>query len=257
MKPLVRWILALNLVAATVLVFVYPHLMISPGKLIPGHRDLEADCFACHAAWRGSAAERCIACHTPQDIGRVTTLGKPIVRTKLTVPFHQELLQDDCTACHSDHAGAKRYEWRSRFDHALLKTSSRDRCSSCHQTPSDDLHRQVEGNCSQCHSQSRWTPATFDHDQYFALDRDHRTRCATCHPRNDYKQYTCYGCHEHTPANIRREHVEEGIGDYENCVECHFSANEHDIRGRGRSGHEGREGREGSHHSGRHHDDDD
>jgi len=52
-------------------------------------------------------------------------------------------------------------------------------------------------------------PATFDHNQYFVLDRDHNARCVTCHLGNDYKRYTCYGCHEHTPDNIRREHIEE------------------------------------------------
>ena len=65
----------------------------------------------------------------------------------------------------------------------------------------------------QCHSQDKWIPATFDHDKYFQLDRDHNKRCVTCHVRNDYSRYTCYGCHEHTPDNIRREHVEEGIRD--------------------------------------------
>ena len=89
------------------------------------------------------------------------------------------------------------------------------------------------GNCSQCHSQERWTPATFDHDKYFVLDETTMTRCVTCHVRNDYRRYTCYGCHEHTADNIRREHIEEGIRDYSNCVKCHRSANENDIRGGG------------------------
>jgi hypothetical protein len=54
--------------------------------------------------------------------------------------------------------------------------------------------------------------------------------------RDDYSRYTCYGCHEHSPEKIRREHIEEGIRDFKNCVECHRSADEHDIRmpGRGR-----------------------
>jgi hypothetical protein len=43
---------------------------------------------------------------------------------------------------------------------------------------------------------------------------------------NDFNQYTCYGCHEHSRSNIRGEHREEGIYDYENCVECHRSADE-------------------------------
>ena len=53
----------------------------------------------------------------------------------------------------------------------------------------------------------------------------------TRHSRNDYRQYTCYDCHEHMPDNIRREHIEEGIRDYTNCVKCHRNANEDDIRG--------------------------
>ncbi|MBU1237632.1 MAG: class III cytochrome C family protein [Gammaproteobacteria bacterium] len=233
MNRTVKLILAINLLALTALVFVYPHLMISPGKLIVAHQQLETDCFACHQPLLGSTAERCIACHATRDIGRLTTTGHAIVRSKAAVPFHQELIEDDCTACHSDHAGVKRYEWRGRFDHSLLKASSSERCSACHESPKDDLHRQIDGNCGQCHTQKAWTPATFDHDKYFVLDRDHDARCVTCHVRNDYSRYTCYGCHEHTPANIRREHIEEGIRDFENCVECHVSADEHDIRGRG------------------------
>jgi len=180
MNRTVKFILAANLLALTVLVFVFPHLMISPGKLIPGHKQLEADCFACHVAWRGSAAERCIACHAPKDIGRLTTSGQAIVRAKAVVPFHQELNEDNCTACHTDHAGTRR--------------------------------------------------------------RDHNTRCVTCHVRNDYSRYTCYGCHEHSLGKIRREHIEEGIDRFDDCVECHRSADEHDIRGRGARGskHEGR-----------------
>lgn len=244
MSRVVKLILAANLLAIAVLVFVFPQFMVAPGRLIPGHQQLEADCFACHQMWRGSTAERCIVCHAPRDIGRITTTGQPIVRAKASVPFHQELMQADCTGCHIDHSGTKRYQWRGRFDHALLKGGGRDRCHSCHQAPKDDLHAKIEGNCGKCHEQSRWTPATFDHDDYFVLDRDHNVRCATCHVRNDYGRYTCYGCHEHSLGKIRGEHIEEGISNFDDCVECHRSANEHDIRGRGgrRDKHERRHG---------------
>jgi hypothetical protein len=160
MKRLIKILLSANLLAATALAFTYPHLMIAPGKLIPGHNELESDCFACH-------------------------------------------------------------------------------------TP---LHEKVSAQCSQCHRQQQWQPAIFDHDAYFSLDRDHDVRCVTCHVRNDYSRYTCYGCHEHTTQNIRREHIEEGIRDYQNCVECHRNADEHDIRG-----HYGR--REDRHGDEKHHDD--
>mgnify|MGYP003381731295 CR=1 FL=1 len=58
------------------------------------------------------------------------------------------------------------------------------------------------------------------------LDGDHNATCVTCHTTPDFKRYTCYGCHEHTPANIRSEHEEEGIRNFENCVECHRSADD-------------------------------
>lgn len=60
-----------------------------------------------------------------------------------------------------------------------------------------------------------------DHDKLFVLDRDHDAECATCHRNNEFSRYTCYGCHEHTPAKVRAEHVKEGIPDFENCMECH------------------------------------
>ena len=231
MSRILKLILAANLVVLAVLVFAYPHLMVGPGTLIPGHKQLEADCFACHQPWLGSSAERCATCHVPERVGRVTTTGAPVVRARPILPFHQELTERNCIACHSDHAGVKRYRSQGRFDHALLQAATRARCQACHQAPKDPLHQRIEGNCGQCHEQSRWVPATFDHEKFFILDRDHDSRCVTCHVRNDYGRYTCYGCHEHTPAKIRSEHIEEGISDFANCVACHRSADKHDIRG--------------------------
>jgi hypothetical protein len=230
MNKTLKFILALNLVGLAILAFVFPQLMVSPGKLIPGHSELEVDCFACHAPLTGAATERCTTCHKPEEIGKLTTLGQPIKKPLTSTPFHQKLLKQDCLACHSDHAGVKRYHTEGRFNHALLQMDARAECSSCHTAPEDSLHRQISGNCDQCHSDQRWKPATFDHDNYFVLDSDHNAECATCHQQNDYSRYSCYGCHEHTPENIRREHIEEGIRDYKNCAECHGGASERDLR---------------------------
>ena len=79
-----------------------------------------------------------------------------------------------------------------------------------------------------------WKPATFDHDKFFVLDRDHDAPCVHLPPGNDYSRYTCYGCHEHTPAKVRAEHDEEGIRDFENCVECHRDPRAEPQKGRGR-----------------------
>jgi hypothetical protein len=273
------WVIAANLVVLVALVFIYPHLMVSPGPLVQAHAELATDCFACHAPWRGAASQRCVACHALADIGLRTTKGVPLARVGVKAAFHQDLVEQNCMACHSDHAGPK-LTHRSRkpfshallradvqqrceschakpddkihrdlgvgcaqchsaqrwtpatFDHALLAPAVRDRCEGCHKAPADALHRQVKGQCVQCHAQDRWKPATFDHAKFFVLDRDHDAECVTCHVNGDFSRYTCYGCHEHTPAKVRAEHLEEGVRDFENCVECHRSANE-EPKGRG------------------------
>jgi hypothetical protein len=219
-------VIALNLVALIGLVFAYPHLMVSPGPVVKGHAAIATDCFACHVPWRGSSAALCIGCHALPDIGLRTTKGVALPQQSLKTAFHQDLLEQDCMACHSDHQGPKLTQ-RSRkpFSHALLRPAVQEQCASCHRPPTDNLHRKMTagaaGSCQQCHSQTAWKPATFEHDKLFVLDRDHNTECATCHVANDYSRYTCYGCHEHTPANIRAEHQEEGIRNFDNCVECH------------------------------------
>ena len=78
MSKILKFVLAANLIALALLAFVYPHLMVGPGKLIPGHSKLETDCFACHAPFSGTTTERCILCHKPAEIGKLTTLGQPI-----------------------------------------------------------------------------------------------------------------------------------------------------------------------------------
>jgi class III cytochrome C family protein len=278
MRPTIKIILIINLTILAVLVFVYPHLMVSPGKLIDDHKISETDCFACHDVLLGASSEKCITCHKVADIGLLTTKGTPKIGKKPNVAFHQKLLGQDCVACHSDHEGVAIYrkknkfshqlldtalreqciachkkpedekhrqasdkctqchsseKWKpATFDHKLLKKSELDQCTNCHKAkvPSDKLHQQASDKCGQCHSTDKWKPATFDHAQWFRFDDEHE-RCTTCHrtptyKEPNYKEYTCYFCHEHTPEKIRREHVEEGIRDFDNCVSCHRSSDE-------------------------------
>jgi hypothetical protein len=219
------WILiSANLVVLVALAFVYPHLMVGPGALEKGHAELSTDCFACHTPLRGATADRCVACHKLPDIGLRTTQGAPVVSAKpVKASFHQELNDSNCMACHSDHAGPKLTQ-RSRkpFSHAMLRVAARDRCESCHAAPTNDLHKALSAGCGTCHGSEAWKPATLDHDRFFPLDEDHKATCATCHTANNYKQYTCYGCHEHTPANMLAKHREEGVSEnLDNCVRCH------------------------------------
>ena len=240
-----RWlwmVIGANLLVVLALAFIYPHLMVSPGPLVTGHASLATDCFACHTPFRGASAARCTACHAPRDIGLRTTKGLPLTavsggrNTLLRTAFHQELTEQNCMACHSDHARPKLTQ-RSRksFSHTLLRVETRSLCSSCHVAPGNEMHAQRAIACAQCHRTDGWKPATFEHEEFFRLDQDHNVACRTCHTSADYSKYSCYGCHEHTQANVRGIHIGEGIPNFENCVQCHRNANR-EAEGRGERG---------------------
>jgi hypothetical protein len=203
----------------------------APGTMSTGfHQALQPHaCLACHTDHRTptpthfshsllptESAQRCVACHSAP-----------------ATDLHREF-GASCQQCHSTE------HWLpASFDHALLSTTKLQRCESCHARPDDSFHRQSGSSCVQCHAPSAWKPSTFKHDEFFVLDRDHNVACATCHAstvdgQTNFKRYSCFGCHEHTPANIRSAHAEEGIRDTTDCVSCHRSADdEGGERGRG------------------------
>lgn len=233
-------VIAGNLAAVFGLVVAYPHLMVSPGPLVAAHSQLTRDCASCHTPWHGPDPVRCITCHVVADIGLRTTDGESITRVSQTTSFHQELVEQDCNACHSDHQGPLRTEAnRVCFSHALLRPGVKAQCTTCHVAPINRIHTGITASCAQCHSQDAWKPATLDHSKLFVLDRNHSPTCVTCHTGGDYGRYTCYGCHAHSEAGIREKHVEEGIRNFQNCARCHRSASED-----GEGGDEG-EGRRG------------
>jgi hypothetical protein len=129
-------------------------------------------------------------------------------------------------SCHS----TRSWTAISNFNHDAIDANSRNNCASCHQSPKDKIHSISSANCISCHSKDKWKPSTFNHFKYFELDKNHNVSCTNCHKTNDFKEYTCFGCHQHTIANIRSEHLEEGITNFANCVKCHKNANEDDIR---------------------------
>lgn len=225
-----RWVLMIigaNLLALIALMFIYPQFMIAPGPLKPAHADLGGDCFACHAAGRGATPDRCLGCHKLPDIGLRTTQGIAIAGAGMKLSFHQQLTETRCMACHSEHADPKlTHTDLERFSHALLKPEIRDRCSTCHVPPDNELHRDIKTNCSQCHQPEHWKPARFDHTKWFLLEGEHDAKCTTCHVGSDFSRYTCFGCHEHQPDRIRAKHLKEGIRDFDDCVECHRSADD-------------------------------
>ena len=93
-------------------------------------------------------------------------------------------------------------------------------CVSCHAEPQEHLGA-FGTDCAQCHTTQTWQGATFDH--VFPLNHGEggNIACQTCHTTTNFKEYTCYGCHDHDPARIQAQHLEEGISDFQDCVRCH------------------------------------
>lgn len=198
----------------------FPHAVLSPGEVAEGHAAIERDCFACHSPFRGPDG-RCTTCHEPAEI---ESPGRP--------RFHEALLDRACSACHTDHEGRHAPRAVREFRHDLLREDVREECARCHVPPADGNHQGLRGKCAACHRTDRWKPSTFHHAESFRFDRNHPADCAACHPKG-LGEYTCYGCHEHEPAEVARKHRKEGIADFEACAECHRSGDEDEVEGRG------------------------
>ena len=161
-------------------------------------------CVSCHAdpeVHRGQFGTNCASCHTTD-----TWKGVTFNHNQTAFPLTGAHVNVGCASCHVNN----------------VYKGTATACVGCHADP--EVHRgQFGTNCNACHSTSRWTGAVFKHTA-FPLNHGSRTPvpCATCHPDSgNYKSYTCYGCHAHTPANVAAEHREVNSADLNNCLRCH------------------------------------
>lgn len=237
--------LGLTLMVGVGAIVLFPYAAVTPGVLVAGHEARKNDCFACHTVLRGAPRAKCVACHPLDDLGLRTSAGSPLAKDNRRSNLLHRQLKGECSACHTEHKGRSRENAMTKFTHELLNADLRDDCASCHsEKPADALHGAAATQCSACHTSRSWRPATFEHAKYFRFDREHPARCADCHPtKGSYAGYTCYGCHEHTPAQMAKEHREEGIANVEACAKCHRSADKHQAVGgegepRGGDGHQ-------------------
>ncbi len=189
-----------------------------------------ADCETCHqdGIFKGTPQD-CASCHSQDD-------------------KHNGQFGPDCAACHTTTG------WEAAsFDHTLASFAltgahiqvecaqchtnqvfqgTPTACSACHADP--EYHRDLFGsNCENCHNTGAWVPAAYDEPHRFPINHgDSRNSCQVCHPTM-LSAYTCYGCHEHTQANIAGEHREEGISDFNDCVRCHATGQKEEGEGGG------------------------
>ncbi len=184
---------------------------------------IDVGCADCHrdGLYKGTPQE-CIACHAGDD-------------------EHDGQFGQDCAQCHTTDT------WEgAKFDHSLAAFNLTgahvdvpcaechvndvfkglaQACAACH---ADPVYHQglFSSDCSTCHTTSAWLPASYDGRHTFPINHGSRgSTCQTCHP-SSLRSYTCYGCHEHTQANIESEHREEGISNFNDCVRCHPTGRE-------------------------------
>jgi len=95
-------------------------------------------------------------------------------------------------------------------------------CDDCHDQP--EVHEDAFGvDCARCHATTAWAPAGLRHHVFY-LDHGstERLACQTCHVET-YTSVSCYGCHDHQPAEMRSLHIEKGVAaqEIDNCAQCH------------------------------------
>jgi hypothetical protein len=166
------------------------------------------ECAACHIkddAHQGRFGQSCEGCHTPEDWAKAS-----FDHSKSAFPLTGAHTNTPCEKCHVDNT---------------FKGTPQE-CAACHTEPAFHAGR-FPGDCAACHSTAAWTPAQFNQPHTFPINHGEggASTCRTCHP-DSLQTYTCYGCHEHNQAEIAAKHIEEGIGDFSDCIRCHPTGQE-------------------------------
>ena len=200
---------------------------------------ISVDCIECHADGYEGTPTDCFACHE-QDFNNTTD------------PDHSlEGFTTDCAMCHSENAWEPANFDHSQTDFPLNGAHASVDCNQCHVdgfegTPTNcfacheqDYNQANNPNhssagfpieCESCHSETAWTPSTFDHDgMYFPIySGNHNNEwddCNECHTTpGNFTAFSCIDCHEHNdPGDMADEHDDEDDYQYSSpaCYSCH------------------------------------
>ncbi|MBK9514653.1 MAG: hypothetical protein IPO05_13755 [Flavobacteriales bacterium] len=200
-------------------------------------------CIECHANGYAGTPTACSACHMTEY-------------NSTTDPNHATSgFSTDCAMCHDETAWGN-----ATFDHndtdfplhgSHITTACIDchangyagtptACSACHMNDYDgtsDPNHASSGfgtDCAQCHDETAWGNATFDHDsQFFPIYSGNHNgewnACTDCHNNaSDYSVFTCIDCHEHDDQNsVNDDHNEVSGYSYNSnaCFNCHPNGN--------------------------------
>jgi len=206
-----------------------------------GYDGQPVNCASCHSqALKTVDTRACIDCHTGHP-------ARQAVAEKLANPadfmrVHADTYGTDCMSCHdgADRMSGFKHETVFALDgkhtglacekcHANRNFQKTARaCSDCHEEPK--IHAGFFGlKCQLCHTSAAWLPALLT-NHTFPINHGEggEVECKVCHP-GSYDQYTCYGCHEHQPGDMQKEHREVSMSagvTLEQCAVCHADGEE-------------------------------
>ena len=169
--------------------------------LTGGHNGV--DCLQCHANGYQGTPSTCDACHMPDYNGT-------------TNPNHAAAqFPTDCAQCHTETAWSP-----SSYDHSgypLVGSHATVNCNQCHNgnynnTPNtcagchlpdyngttnpNHAAAQFPTDCAQCHTETAWSPSSYDHSGYPLVGSHATVNCNQCHNGNyNNTPNTCAGCH--------------------------------------------------------------
>ncbi|MBL7807974.1 MAG: hypothetical protein JNN28_09180 [Saprospiraceae bacterium] len=198
-----------------------------------------ADCSRCHTNGFAGTSNQCASCHTTdfnvsQNPSHVA-LGLPMDCamchttdpdwTPAAFPIHNQFhpllgahaqIANNCDACHHGNY-----------------TNTPNTCIGCHTADynatsnPNHINLQFSTDCTTCHSETAWAPASFDHDaQFFPIysgkHKDQWNACSDCHtnPAN-YSEFTCTNCHTNPQTNNQHNGIGGYIYNSQACLACH------------------------------------
>jgi hypothetical protein len=215
--------------------------VLMPGKVIQGHAKAEGQCNKCHVRFNRAGQDAlCGDCHKEVAHDVAQKQG-----------FHGRAREGKpCRECHTEHKGRearlvvldeKKFDHR-QTDYLLKGKHLEAECKQCHRPGStyrsaqatcvachrqEDEHKgKLGAQCADCHTETDWKEAKFDHDKTrFRLEDKHaQAGCKDCHRDNAFKNtpVACASCH-------RKDDRHKGRYG-EKCQSCHNAKSWDEIR---------------------------
>ena len=203
---------------------------------------LAAACLDCHASGYAGTPTNCASCHTT-DYNQSTN------------PNHVSLaFPSNCASCHTTAAwqpasfAIHNNYYPLKGKHAAIANdcaachngnynNTPNTCAGCHMSDYNQTtspkHTSVgfPTTCQDCHSETAWIPANFNHDgMYFPIySGKHKGKwdqCTDCHTTpGNYQAFSCTVCHTNPQTNNHHNGVNGYSYSSPACLSCHPNGN--------------------------------